>query len=100
MLLNPKKLSMMIREKKKKLLSSEPEVGSSDPGFGMNAQDVEDEKQLGRIEATLNVPEKINADDTMMDESQGDADTVGLTDDEKKRMGRLRAYFDSMDLDY
>lgn len=98
MLMDPKKLSALIRQKKNKLLSSEPDLASSEPAT-MNAQDVEDTKQLGRIESTLDVPEKSNSDDTDMAMSQSDAETVGLTDEEKKRMGRLRAYMDSMDLD-
>lgn len=97
MLMDPKKMSEMIRMKKKKLLTSEPDVVDSSPHM-MNAQDVEDNKQLGRIEATLDVPPKINSDDTVMDMSEGDAETIGLTADEKKRMGRLRSYFDKMDL--
>lgn len=98
MMMDPKKISEAIREKKKKLMMSEPEVGSSDPTFGMNAQDVEDTKQLGRIEATLDVPMKSNSDDAMADMSQSDADTAGLTAEEKSRMGRLRSYFDKMDM--
>ncbi len=98
MLMDPKKLSALIREKKKKLLSSEPEVGSSEPGT-MNAQDVEDNKQLGRIEATLEVPEKSNSDDANMAMSSSDAETVGLTDEEKKRMGRLRNFMNTLDID-
>lgn len=97
MLMDPKKLSALIRMKKKKLMESDPEVGSSEPGT-MNAQDVEDTKQLGRIETTLNVPEKINADDTVFGEAASDAATAGLTAEEKTRMARLRKYMDSLDL--
>lgn len=97
MLMDPKKLSSLIREKKKKLLSGEPDVVDSEPHM-MNAQDVEDNKQLGRIESTLEVPEKSNADDAMMAMSESDAETVGLNSDEKKRMGRLRKMMDLLDL--
>lgn len=99
MLMDPKKLSMLIRKKKNKLLSSEPEVGSSEPHM-MNAQDVEDNKQLGRIEQTIDVPEKSNSDDKMMGMSDHDAETTGLTSDEMKRMTRLRSYLNSLDLDW
>jgi hypothetical protein len=99
MLMNPKKMSEMIREKKKKLLEGSPDVVSSEPHM-MNAQDVEDNKQLGRIEATLEVPEKSNSDDAMNEQSMSDAESVGLTDEEKTRMSRLRGYFDTMELDY
>jgi hypothetical protein len=97
LLMDAKKLSQLIREKKKKLLEADPDVVSSEPAT-MNAQDVEDQKQLGRIETTLDTPPKINADDTMMDMSETDAATAGLTEDEKKRMGRLSSYFDTLDL--
>ena len=97
MLMDPKKMSEMIRMKKKKLIEAGPEVVDSEPA-GMNAQDVHDNKMLGRIEATLDVPMKSNSDEAMMDMSQSDADSVGLTDEEKKRMGRLRSYFDSQDM--
>lgn len=95
--MDPKKMSELIRMKKKKLLEAPPDVVDSEPA-GMNAQDVEDNKQLGRIEATLDVPMKSNSDDAMMDMSAGDAESIGLTEDEKKRMGRLRSYFDKQDM--
>lgn len=97
MLMDPKKLSALIRMKKNKLLSGEPEVADSEPHM-MNAQDVEDNKQLGRIEATLEVPEKSNSDESMMEMSESDSQSAGLTADEMKRMKRLRAYFDMLDL--
>lgn len=99
MLMDPKKLSALIRQKKNKLLSSEPEVTDSEPHM-MNAQDVEDTKQLGRIEDTIKSPEKINSDDTMMDMSSHDAATAGLSTDEMKRMSRLRTYLNGLDLDW
>lgn len=95
--MDPKKMSALIREKKKKMLTDEPDVTSSEPHM-MNAQDVEDTKQLGRIEATLEVPPKSNADEANMNMSQSDAETIGLTEEEKGRMGRLRGYFDKLDL--
>lgn len=91
---DPKMLSKMIRDKKKAREMADPEVVSSEPDT-MNAQDVEDTKQLGRIETTLDVPEKSNSDEANMDMSEGDAATAGLTDDEKKRMARLRNYMTS-----
>lgn len=97
MLMDAAKMSAMIRMKKKKLLEN-PEVVTNDPMPAMNAQDVEDMKQKGRIEDTVMPDPKINADDTMMDMSASDAGTAGLTEDEKKRMGRLRMYMDTMDL--
>lgn len=98
MMMDPKKLSALIRNKKNKMLSGDPDVVSSEPHM-MNAQDVEDTKQLGRIESTLEVPIKSNADDANMAMSQSDSETIGLTSDEKKRMGRLRAFMNTLDLD-
>jgi hypothetical protein len=98
MMMDPKKLSMLIRAKKNKLRSSEPDIASSEPHGYMNAQDVEDNKQLGRIEDTLEVPEKSMSENTEMKESPEDANTVGLTSDEKKRMSRLRSFLDMLDM--
>ena len=98
MLMDAKKISEIIRNKKKKMMSSEPDVASSEPHGFMNAQDVEDTKQLGRIEETLNVPPKSNSDDAMMEMSEHDAGTVGLSDEEKKRMSRLRAFMDMLEV--
>lgn len=97
MFMNASKMSEMIRMKKKKLLEN-PEVVTNEPNPSMNAQDVEDMKQKGRIEETVMADPKINADDTMMAMSEADAGTAGLTAEEKTRMGRLRMYMDSMDI--
>lgn len=93
-----KKISQIIRDKKKAMLNAEPGLIDTSPVPDMNAQDVEDKKQLGRIETTLDVPEKINADETSMSESEGDAATAGLTAEEKTRMPRLRAYLNTLDV--
>ena len=97
MLMDPKKMCEMIRMKKKKMMEN-PEVVNNDPAPEMNAQDVYDMKQTGRIESTLGTPEKINADDTMADMSQSEAENVGVTEEDKKRMVRLRGYIDTLDL--
>lgn len=92
-MLDNKQLSEAIRMKRKKLLESEPEMVGTEPGPDMNAQDIYDVTQKGRIEDTLKSPHKINAKDTNMDMSyQG----VGVSPEEKGRMGRLKAYFDKM----
>lgn len=95
MLMNAAKISEVIRAKKKKMLEAEPEIADTSPTPDMNAQDVMEEQEKGRIESTLNSPHKINADDTVMGQ---DMSQVGLSPEEKARMGRLREYFDSMDL--
>lgn len=94
---DPKMLSKAIRDKKKAMMMKEPEVTDSSPHM-MNAQDVYDTEQLGRIESTLDVPEKSNSDEAMMEQSDADAMTVGELTDEAKRMKRLRAFMDTMDL--
>ena len=85
-------LSKAIRAKKKALKTDTPELVGTSPVPDMNAQDVYDMEQLGRIEETLDVPAKSDADFAEVDNS------IGLTDEEKTRMSRLRSYFDKMDL--
>lgn len=82
------KISELIRMKKKKMLEADPELIGTSPTPDMNAQDVHDMEQKGRIESTLMTPHKINADDTMMGESY---DGVGVSPAEKPRMARLRS---------
>ena len=95
MLPDAKKMSEMIRMKKKQRAEGGFDLVSNNPMPEMNAQDVHDTEQKGRIEETLDTPHKINADDTMMDETY---DGVGLSPEEKGRMDRLRKYMDGMDL--
>lgn len=95
MLLDAQKLSEVIRAKKKKLLESPPDVVDTSPSALMNANDVYDLGQKGAIEETLDSPPKINADDTSMNETYTG---VGLSPEEKTRMGRLRSYFDTLDI--
>lgn len=85
-------ISEMIRKKKKKMMTSEPDIVDTSPD--MNAQDVYDMEQAGRIEDTLMSPKKIDADLTDIDAEES-YDGVGLSPEEKKRMDRLRSYFDS-----
>lgn len=98
MMMDAKKLSAAIRMKKKKMMDADPELVDTDSRPDLNPQDMYNVQQQGRIEATLDVPPKINAEDTMMDQSEGDAMTIGLTDEEKARMGRLRKYMDTLDI--
>ncbi len=88
-------LSKSIREQKKKRANKEPELVDTSPGPDLNAQDIYDIDQDARIESTLNSPEKSNADETMMNETYHG---VGLSPAEKKRMGRLRSYMETMEL--
>lgn len=95
MLMDASKLSAIIRMKKKKMLEADPEIAGTSPGPDLNAQDVMDLETRGRIESTLESPPKINADDTMMDETY---DGVGISPEQKKRMPRLRAFMDTLDI--
>lgn len=88
-------ISKAIREKKKKMAESAPEMVGTSPTPDMNAQDVYDVGQKARIEETLDSPDKINADQTMMDEPYTG---VGLSPEDMKRMGRLRAFMDKLDI--
>lgn len=82
-------ISRAIREKKKRMMMSEPDMIDTSPTPDMNAQDVYDIEQDARVESTLMSPEKINADVTNIEEGyQG----VGVSPEEKTRMGRLRKY--------
>ncbi len=97
MLMDARKISQIIREKKKKMMMADPELVDTDSKVEMNPTDSFNALQAARIENAIDAPEKINADDANMNDSN--ALSAGLSDDEKKRMGRLRAYVDSMDLD-
>lgn len=97
--LSPSQISKSIREKKKKLMTSEPDLIDTSPTPDLNAQDVYDLEQQGRIEGTLMTPEKINADVTNAESISG-YEGVGLSPEEKTRMGRLRKFLDSMDLNW
>jgi hypothetical protein len=88
-------LSKSIREKKKKMMESPPEMIGTSPTPDMNAQDIYDVEQHGRVEGTLMSEDKINADLTNIDEMQT-YDGVGVSPEQKKRLGRLRLYLDSL----
>ena len=89
MLMDAAELSKVIRDKNKQMLEAKPELIDTSPTPDLNAQDVYELEQAGRIESTLNSPKKINADETMMNETY---DGVGVSPEQKKRMGRLKAY--------
>lgn len=82
--------------KKKKMMMADPELVDTDSKPDMNPMDMYNAEQAGRIEEAIDAPVKINADETaIMDPNAGSA---GLSDEQKKRMGRLRAYMDTMEL--
>jgi hypothetical protein len=95
--INHSMLSKAIREKKKRMLTEEPEMVGTNPGPDMNAQDIYDVEQAGRVEGTLMSPEKINADLTNIDENEK-YDGVGVSPEDMRRMDRLRGYFGSLSM--
>jgi len=97
--LSNSQISKAIREKKKKMMTEAPEPVGTSPTPDMNAQDIYDDEQHARIEDTLMSPPKSNADETNMEESE-EYDGVGLSPEDKKRMGRLRSFMDSMELNW
>ena len=96
--MDAKKLSAAIRAKKKAMLEADPEMIGTKPGPDMNAQDIHDLTQKARIEKSLDVPDKINADDKNLDQPVELEQEIGLTPEQKTRMPRLKAYLDSMDM--
>jgi hypothetical protein len=95
--INHQMLSKAIREKKRKLLTEPPEMVGTSPVSDMNAQDIYDVEQAGRIEGTLESPEKINADLTNIDQMQV-YHGVGVPPMDMERMDRLRKYLDGMEM--
>jgi hypothetical protein len=89
-----RKLSQIIRDKKKKLAESDPELVGTSPVPDMNAQDVWDTEKRAYVETMTDSPPKINADQTMLDEP-GDEAIKKMQD---ARMGRLRAYMSTLDI--
>ena len=98
MVLDAKKLSEAIRMKKKKMLSAEPELVDTDAIPDVNPQELMDMQMESRMENTLKSPERMDARNTEMDQSEHDADGMGETTDEEKRMGRLKRMLEAMDL--
>jgi hypothetical protein len=68
-LMSPSALSKSIREKKKKMMRSEPEMIGTSPTPDMDAQDIWDAEKAGQIEDTVDSPKKINADEAMLDDT-------------------------------
>jgi hypothetical protein len=92
---DPKMISQAIRAKKKKMMDASPELVDTDARVDMNPMDYYNVKQQARMESTMGIPKKINADETMIDE---DNDNIGVSPEEKSRMGRLRKYITGLDL--
>jgi hypothetical protein len=67
-MMDAKSLSAAIRAKKKKLMNSDPELVDNDSKPNLNPMDMMNVDQKAQIEGTVDSPDKINADDTAMNE--------------------------------
>lgn len=94
-MMDPSQLSKFIRAGKKKIMNAEPEIVDTDAKVDMNPIDVWNTEKTGYIQDMVGSDPKINADETMANEPDDDA----IMAEQKKRMGRLSSYFDSLDLD-
>lgn len=95
MLPDAKKISELIRMKKKKMLEANPELVDTDSHPDINPNEMEDIHMNAEIQSSLDSPDKIDAREKSLDVT----DEMGLSEDEKKRMGRLRTYISGLDYD-
>ena len=66
--MDAKAMSAAIRAKKKKVMSAPPELVDTDSRPDMNPMDMYNVDQQAQIEGTVDSPEKVNADETAMNE--------------------------------
>lgn len=98
MVLDAKRLSASIRAKKIKMQAADPELVDTDALVDVNPNDKMFMDMDARAENALGSPERMDARNTASAESEHDAQTMGETTDEMKRMGRLKRMIDAMDL--
>lgn len=98
MVLDAKRLSASIRAKKIKMQAADPELVDTDALVDVNPNDKMFMDMDARAENALGSPERMDARNTAAAESEHDAQTMGETTDEMKRMGRLKRMIDAMDL--
>lgn len=98
MVLDAKKLSAAIRDKKKKMMGADPELVDTDAVVDIDPNEHMLLDMDARAENALGSPERMDARNTAMAESEHDAQTMGETSDEMKRMERLKRMLDAMDL--
>jgi hypothetical protein len=67
-MMDAKALSAAIRAKKKKVMNADPELVNTDSKPDMNPMDLMNVDQKAQIENTVDSPDKINADETAMNE--------------------------------
>jgi len=94
-MIDAKKFSAAIRAGKKKLMNNDPEIMGTSPGPDYNASDIMDKELDSRMEHTLGTEPRIDADKTDLN---NDDLGMGITPEQKKRMGRLKTYFDGLKL--
>lgn len=68
-IMSASEISKAIREKKKKMLMSAPDLAGTSPTPDFNAQDVMDLEQDSRVEDAVGSEKKINADETMLNDN-------------------------------
>ena len=90
-----KMISEAIRNKKKKMMNAEPELVDTDSKVDLNPTDMYNVDMKARMEETMDTPKKINADETMMNETYHG---VGESSEEKGRMARLREYLNKLEM--
>ena len=95
MLMDAKKISEIIRNKKKKMLNAEPELVDTDAHPDMNPNELADVKMDAEIQSSLDSPHKIDSREKSLDVG----DEMGLSPEEKTRMARLRKYIGGLDYD-
>src|ERR1700677_89210 len=67
-MMDAKALSAAIRAKKKKAMNADPELVHTDASPDMNPNDIYDVDKKAQVESTVDSPDKINADETAMNE--------------------------------
>lgn len=97
-MIDAKKISESIRAKKKKMMEADPELVDTDSIIDLDPGQAMDKTMQARMENALESPDPIDADETAAMESAHDAETIGQTTDEDKRMERLKRMLDAMDL--
>src|ERR1035437_1833674 len=95
MLADARKISELIRSKKKKMMEAGVELVDTDSKPDMNPNEIADNRMDAEIQSSLDSPEKIDA----RDKSLAVDDNMGMSEEEKKRMARLRTYIAGMDYD-
>jgi hypothetical protein len=95
MLLDAKRISEIIRQKKRSVAMKSPSLVDVDYKPDLNPMDMYNMEQRGRMEATLKTPPKIDAGKANLNT---DPNEIGLTPEEKTRMGRLRKYIGTLSI--